>query len=232
VSARPAAAAGLAPIALGLPGAAAGRTERHVAVFLDRDGVLNEGAPDPDTGRLESPLAVADVRLLPGVPAALRELAGAGYALVCVTNQPAAAKGKAPLAQLLAVHRRVLELLARENVHLDASRLCPHHPDGVVPELSGSCACRKPAPGMLLDAAAELALDLRASWMIGDTDADVRAGCRAGCKTVLIEYPGSAHKRARRIAPDILARDLTGAVNSLARWPSLTNRSRGRDESA
>jgi D-glycero-D-manno-heptose 1,7-bisphosphate phosphatase len=236
------AVAGLAPIALGLSGpapvaldptgAGADRPARRPVVFLDRDGVLNEGAPDPHTGRLESPLEVADVRLLPGVPAALRELARAGYALVCVTNQPAAAKGKASLAQLLAVHHRVLELLARDDVHLDASRLCPHHPDGVVPELSGSCACRKPAPGMLLDAAAELALDLRASWMIGDTDADVQAGRRVGAKTVLVEYPGSAHKRAGGTVPDILAADLAGAVNTLAGWPSSRNRSRGRDESA
>ncbi len=202
------------------------------AVFLDRDGVINAGVPDPHTGRLESPLEVADVRLLPGIPAALGELARAGYALVCVTNQPAAAKGKAPLAQLLAVHRRVLELLAREGVQLDASRLCPHHPDGIVAELSGPCPCRKPAPGMLLDAAAELALDLGASWMIGDTDADVQAGRRAGCKTVLVEYPGSAHKRAGGTVPDILAGDLAGAVNTLAGWPTSRNRSRGREESA
>ena len=71
--------------------------------------MLNEGVPDSDSGLLESPLRVADVRLLPGLAAALRALAGAGYALVCVTNQPAAAKGRASLAQLLAVHRRVLE---------------------------------------------------------------------------------------------------------------------------
>jgi D-glycero-D-manno-heptose 1,7-bisphosphate phosphatase len=245
VSGRPAVSA-RAPIALGPSGLAtsaispvgaptsarAPTPAGRPAVFLDRDGVINAGAPDLDSGLLESPLRIADVRLLPGVPAALRALARAGHALVCVTNQPAAAKGKASVAELLAVHRRVLELLARDGTRLDASRLCPHHPDGIVPELSGPCACRKPAPGMLLDAAAELALDLRASWMIGDTDADVRAGHRVGCKTVLIEYPGSAHKRAGRIAPDILARDLTGAVNSLARWSSLTNSSRGRDESA
>jgi D-glycero-D-manno-heptose 1,7-bisphosphate phosphatase len=224
--------AGIAATALDLPDADADRPERRPAVFLDRDGVLNEGVPDPHTGLLESPLQVADVRLLPGVLAALRELARTGYALVCVTNQPAAAKGKASLAQLLAVHRRVLELLAREGVHLDASRLCPHHPDGIVRELSGPCACRKPAPGMLLDAAAELALDLGASWMIGDTDADVRAGRCAGTNTVLVEYPGSAHKRTGGSVPDIIAADLAGAVNTLAGWPSLRNRLRGRDESA
>ena len=98
------------------------------AAFLDRDGVLNEGAPDPDSGRLESPLDVEDVRLLPGVASALGDLARAGYALVCISNQPAAAKGNATVAQLRAVHDRVIELLAVEGVCLDASRLCPHHP--------------------------------------------------------------------------------------------------------
>ena len=187
----------------------------HKAVFLDRDGVLNEGFPDPDSGLFESPLEVEDVRLLPGVAVALRDLAGACYALVCVSNQPAAAKGKATIDQLLAVHERVIELLALEGVCLDASRLCPHHPEGIVDELSGPCACRKPAPGMLLDAATALDLDLGVSWMLGDTDADMRAGSAAGCRTVLIEYPGSAHKRSGLASPDLRAVDLADGVAQL-----------------
>jgi D-glycero-D-manno-heptose 1,7-bisphosphate phosphatase len=184
-------------------------------VFLDRDGVLNEAAADPVSGLPESPLRASDVRLLPGAARAAGELARAGYALVCVTNQPAAAKGKATLEQLIGVHERVLELLEHEGVRLDASRLCPHHPDGVVSELTGVCDCRKPAPGMILDAASALKLELGASWMLGDTDADVEAGRAAGCRTVLIEYPGSAHKRSSRPAPDLLADDLGHAANQI-----------------
>ncbi len=205
-----------APLALGpTTELRAKGAERRPAALLDRDGVLNAGVPDPDSGLLESPLRVADVRLLPGAAAALRDLAGAGYALVCISNQPAAAKGKISVAELLAVHRRVLELLAHEGVALNASRLCPHHPDGVVQELSVRCDCRKPAPGMLCSAATDIALDLPRSWMIGDTDADVQAGRAAGCRTMLIEYPGSAHKRTGDIGPDILAEDLAGAVKQL-----------------
>ncbi len=185
------------------------------AAFLDRDGVLNEAAPDPVSGALESPLEVEDVRLLPGAAAAAHELAAAGYVLVCVSNQPAAAKGKVTVERLRAVHERVLELLAREGVRLEASRLCLHHPDGVVPGLAGPCDCRKPAPGMLLDAAKALSIDLDASWMLGDTDADVQAGLAARCRTVLIEYPGSAHKRSGRASPDLLASDLAGAAAQL-----------------
>jgi D-glycero-D-manno-heptose 1,7-bisphosphate phosphatase len=185
------------------------------AAFLDRDGVLNETVPDPSSGLPESPLQVADVRLLPGVAAAARELAEAGYALVCVSNQPAAAKGKTTVGQLLAVHERVVDLLARDGVRLEGSHLCLHHPQGVVPELTGGCDCRKPAPGMLLDAAGELGLDLTRSWMLGDTDTDVAAGHAAGCQTVLIEYPNSAHKRVGGEHPEVLAVDFADGVAQL-----------------
>ncbi len=185
------------------------------AAFLDRDGVLNEAVPDPVSGALESPLKVEDVRLLPGAATAAVALAQAGYVLVCVSNQPAAAKGKVTVQRLQAVHERVVELLAREGVQLEASRLCPHHPEGVVPELSGPCACRKPAPGMLFDAACSLGVDLGASWILGDTDADVQAGKAARCRTVLIGYPGSAHKRTGRAGADLLALDLANGVAQL-----------------
>lgn len=188
---------------------------RRPAAFLDRDGVINETAPDPDTGLPESPLRVEDVRLLPGVAAALGKLTAAGYALVCVSNQPAAAKGKASIERLCAIHERVLELLAHEGVDLHASRLCPHHPDGVVAGLSRRCNCRKPAPGMLLDAASSLKLDLSASWIFGDTDGDMRAGLSAGCRTALVEYAGSAHKRLGGETPDLRAADLPMAVVGL-----------------
>jgi D-glycero-D-manno-heptose 1,7-bisphosphate phosphatase len=185
------------------------------AIFLDRDGVLNELRVDPVSGLGESPLQVRDVRLIPGAAAAARTLAGADFALICVSNQPAAAKGRVSVEQLLAVHGRVVELLSREGVRLDASRLCLHHPDGVVPGLSGRCACRKPAPGMLLDAARALDVDLRCSWMVGDTDGDVGAGRAAGCRTLLVVNPGSIHKRLRAVRPDLSAPDLAGAVEPL-----------------
>jgi D-glycero-D-manno-heptose 1,7-bisphosphate phosphatase len=182
------------------------------AVFLDRDGVLNELIADPVSGISESPLKSADVRLIEGAAPAAARLRQAGFVLVCVTNQPAAAKGVVSATQLIAVHGRVVELLAGEGVTLAASRLCLHHELGVVPELAGPCACRKPAPGMLLDAAAALALDLAASWMVGDTDGDVLAGAAAGCRTLLVEYPGSVHKRSQAVSPDAVAGSLEEGV--------------------
>ncbi|HXJ77678.1 MAG TPA: HAD hydrolase-like protein, partial [Candidatus Methylomirabilis sp.] len=91
-------------------------------------------------------------------------------------------------------------------------RLCLHHPEGVVPELAVDCGCRKPAPGMLLAAACELGIDLGRSWMVGDTDGDVRAGRSAGCRTILVEHPDSAHKRTAGLHSDAVASDLTAAA--------------------
>lgn len=184
----------------------------RAAAFLDRDGVLNELVPDPISGVPESPLSVADVRLVPGAAAAAVRLAQLGFVLVCVSNQPSAAKGMVSVAQLLAVHSRVVELLSEQGVKLAASHLCMHHERGVVPELSGPCDCRKPAPGMLLDGARALAIDLAVSWMVGDTDADIAAGKAAGCMTLLIRHPGSVHKRLQAVVPDLLADSLADGV--------------------
>ncbi len=180
----------------------------RAAVFLDRDGVLNELVPDRESGLAESPLSPDDVRLAAGAAAAARRLREGGYALVGVTNQPAAAKGRVAVSRLEEVQARLVELLAVEGVEFDAWRMCLHHPDGVVPELSGPCDCRKPAPGMLVDAARELDLDLERSWMVGDTDADVEAGRAAGCRTALILNAASAHKRSKEVGVDLEGPDL------------------------
>jgi histidinol-phosphate phosphatase family protein len=185
------------------------------AIFLDRDGVLNELVREPATCTAESPLEPASVRLTAGAPEAVAKLDRAGFALVCVTNQPAAAKGKTTIDRLCAVHERVLELLRDRGARVDASLLCLHHPAGRVPTLARPCCCRKPRPGMLLHAAAALRLDLQASWMIGDTDADLGAGRSAGCKTALVVSSASAHKRSTAHSPDLYAPDLAHAVRTL-----------------
>jgi D-glycero-D-manno-heptose 1,7-bisphosphate phosphatase len=187
------------------------------AVFVDRDGVINELVPDPVSGAPESPLRPDDVRLLDGAADALRRLAGAGWKLIGVSNQPAAAKGTISLDELQAVQARVLALLAAEGVTFDDFRLCLHHPAGIVPELSGPCDCRKPAPGMLQEAATAHGIDLTRSWMIGDTDADVAAGRAAKCATILVENPDSAHKRVGSSRADRLVPDLAAAVTFILR---------------
>jgi D-glycero-D-manno-heptose 1,7-bisphosphate phosphatase len=182
------------------------------AVFVDRDGVVNELVPDRVSGLPESPLRVEDVALVPRAADALKALSDAGWLLIGVSNQPAAAKGTVTVARLEAVQAQVRELLRQEGVAFDAFRLCLHHPDGVVPELSGPCVCRKPAPGMLLDAGRSLGVDFASCWMIGDTDSDVVAGRSAGCKTVLVEHQGSVHKRGQDASPDAVVPNLYAAT--------------------
>jgi histidinol-phosphate phosphatase family protein len=187
------------------------------AVFVDRDGVINGLVPDETTGLPESPLDPQAVALLPEAASALRLLSSRGFALVGVSNQPAAAKGTVDLRTLRDVQARVIDLLEGEGVTFDAFRICFHHPNGSDPDLGRSCDCRKPAPGMLLDAALELDIDLAQSWMVGDTDGDVEAGSAAGCRTVLVETPGSVHKRGRAV-PTRRAASLMEAAELIADW--------------
>jgi D-glycero-D-manno-heptose 1,7-bisphosphate phosphatase len=178
------------------------------AVFLDRDGVLNEPVPHPESGLAESPHSPEDTRLTPRCGEALRLLKGLGALLVVASNQPSAAKGTATREQLESVHREVRRLMMREGVVPDDWRYCFHHPEGVDEELGRVCDCRKPAPGLLLAAARDHEIDLAESWMIGDGDADLRAGRAAGCRTVLVEHPATAHRRGAEQsarAVDILA---------------------------
>jgi len=173
------------------PGPAAGRR----AVFLDRDGVLNratvvDGVPHP-------PASVAELELLPGVEDACRKLHDAGLLLIVVTNQPDVARGTKTIDEVEELNR---ELAAR--LPLDEIRVCPHDdPD--------ECGCRKPAPGMLLDAAREHEIELAKSVMVGDRWRDVEAGKRAGCKTVFVS---AGYSERPPDAPDLTVRDLGEAV--------------------
>lgn len=173
-----------------------GSKATQAAVFLDRDGVLNKLVEDPRTGKFESPYKAADLSLTKDAVKALEILKAAGFKLVVVSNQPGAAKMNATREGLAAVHARFAELVEPSSRLIDDYRYCYHHPDGLDPELTCRCECRKPAPGMLHAAAADLSISLIDSWMIGDSDVDIEAGKRAGCKTVLIENPDSRHRRS------------------------------------
>jgi D-glycero-D-manno-heptose 1,7-bisphosphate phosphatase len=148
------------------------------AVFVDRDDTLIE-----DPGFLTDP---ADVRLLPGVDLALRSLVQSDYKIVVVTNQSAVARGLLTEERLQEIHLELRRQLEARKLHLDGIYFCPFHPDGTVAEYAKESELRKPSPGMLLQAAQDLEIDLEASWMVGDRARDVIAGRRAGCKTVRI----------------------------------------------
>lgn len=189
---------------------------RRAAVFVDRDGVLNETVLGQASGQPESPYRPDDVAIAPGAVAGMRALRELGFALVVISNQPAAAKGTATREALEAVHERVDALLCEAGARPDLYRYCHHHPDARGTSLAGPCGCRKPEPGLLLDAAAELGLSLEESWTVGDSDVDVEAGRRAGTRTLLVENPGSAHRRLGRAAADGVAGDLREAAGLIA----------------
>ena len=164
------------------------RTPAQRAVFVDRDGTLNRMVYDETHGLLNSPRLPAQVKMIKGAGVFLRRLKQAGYRVVVVSNQPGLAKNTLTEERLAAVNRTLARQLEREGDSWDEIRCCPHHPRG-----SGrknryvkKCACRKPAPGLLLQAAREQGLDLKKSWMVGDGINDVQAGKAAGCKTVLV----------------------------------------------
>ena len=183
----------------------------RAAVFLDRDGCLNEDWFNPATGAWESPMSPGDLILRPGVVDGLRRLQGAGLPLVLVSNQPSFAKGKCSLADLEAVHARFLALLEPARVRFLDCCYCHHHPDAVMPGYGGACSCRKPAPGFLHRSAERYALALSGSWMIGDRDTDIACGKRAGTRTIQIANP-RAGDHAGKAAPDHRARDFAAAV--------------------
>lgn len=149
------------------------------AVFLDKDGTLVVDVPY----NVEPGL----IRLAPGVPEGLRRLQAAGYHLVVVSNQSGVARGCFPEAALDGVERRLRELLAAHGVDLAGFYYCPHHPEGAVAAYRAACGCRKPEPGLLVEAAREQGIDLAASWMVGDILNDVEAGHRAGCRSILLD---------------------------------------------
>ncbi len=165
------------------------------AVFLDRDGVVVELVWDPVDESFESPYVKDDVRLVPGAADAIRRIRSLDYRTVVVSNQPGAAKGKASHEDLREAHEHVVRLLAERAVAIDDYRYCLHHPDAVDPSLARACDCRKPKPGMLLEAVEDLDIDLSRSWMIGDSDVDAEAGRIAGCRTILVENRRSRHRR-------------------------------------
>lgn len=160
------------------------------AVFLDRDGTLNQ-----DVHYLSR---AEDFAWIPGVLPALLDLQRAGWALVVVTNQSGIAQGKLTLADLDSIHDRMVSELAAHQIQLDGIYFCPHHPTlGAQGQTPGPCPCRKPAPGMLIQAAEELDLDPQASWMVGDSVRDLQAAGHLDMPSILVRTGKGAEQESR-----------------------------------
>ncbi len=172
---------------------------------------MNDLALNPSSGAWESPHGVHEVVLLADAARAIARLRRAGWIVVVVSNQPSAAKKKCSLDDLRLVHERIVALLAEGGAEADGYYYCHHHPEGRDATLGVSCTCRKPEPGLLLEAARERGIDLGASWMVGDRDSDVECGRRASCRTILVRHPGTPSD-PDRCKPLHVARDLFAAT--------------------
>ncbi|MCI5127942.1 MAG: D-glycero-beta-D-manno-heptose 1,7-bisphosphate 7-phosphatase [Candidatus Electrothrix sp. AUS3] len=180
------------------------------AVFLDRDGTINE-----QMGYINH---ISRFILLPGAATAIRTLNEQSIPVVVVTNQSGLARGYFPPALLDAVHAQMERELAAQDAHIDGLYICPHHPEAKEEQFRKVCTCRKPQTGLLEQAAAELELDLTRSFMVGDRWSDLKCGNRVGATSVLVltgygqgdlEYIGPEQE----IQPDKIAEDLSEAVD-------------------
>ena len=183
------------------------------ALFLDRDGVINELVYYPSHREWESPRAIDDLRLHPDIHKPLLEAQRAGWLLFLITNQPSYAKGKCSLESLQEVQDSVVRQLKAKGVEITRSYVCFHHPTSTLAGY-GACQCRKPSPFFLLEAAREFDVDLAQSWMVGDQDTDVETGRRAGVQTAVLSYEQSAPKRGS-VKPDLLCADLADFVRKV-----------------
>lgn len=157
---------------------------KQKAIFLDRDGTINKYV-----GFLRN---IDDFELIEGVSEAIKKINQSGYLAVVVTNQPVIARGEVTWNELHEIHRKMETLLGKDGAYIDGLYICPHHPDkgfeGERPEYKFDCDCRKPKPGLLLQAACDFNIDLSQSYMVGDSERDVEAGKAAGCReSILIE---------------------------------------------
>lgn len=185
------------------------------AVFLDRDGVINELVYYEEHGIIDSPVIAEQFRLLPSVCEAIRKLNEMDYKVVLVSNQPAIAKGKMSEEAFTEIRQKMTRELAAGGASLDGEYYCFHHPEAKLERMKIDCECRKPKPGLLIQAAKDMDIALSQSWMIGDGLTDIKAGNEAGARTILLskmkcELCHRADKKDSK--PDVIAPDLIEAV--------------------
>jgi len=190
------------------------------AVFVDRDGVLNDLVYDETEGRSSSPVSARELRVFPFVAESVKRLKDMGFLVIVISNQPGVAKRQFTRAELRRMSAKIGEELATRGTSLDGEYFCLHSPDGLVKELRVSCDCRKPKPGLLLKAAKERDIDLSRSYFVGDGLIDVEAGKKAGCGTILVGHVTtflSKMMEERGATPDHMVHTLKDVPELLAR---------------
>ena len=193
---------------------------KNRAIFLDRDGVINEIIFHQEVGLLETPFTEKQFRLRAGIPNAVRKFKQLGFKVIVVSNQPGVAMRHFSQRTLKAITKKMVSLLKKRGAHLDGIYYCIHHPTKGIGFLKKRCSCRKPKTGLLLKSARMLAIDLKRSYMVGDSITDVETGKRAGCKTFLLAHLKCdlCHLMAKRgIKPDYLADNLLDVTDQIER---------------
>jgi D-glycero-D-manno-heptose 1,7-bisphosphate phosphatase len=178
------------------------------AMFLDRDGVINQ-----EVHHLGDP---ALLELIPGAAVAIAKLNALSIPAIVITNQSGVARGYYTETDVNLVHRSIQQLLASAGAHIDRFYYCPHHPTAGIGTYRTECTCRKPQPGMLLQAAQDYNLDLTNCYLVGDKDSDIMAGWAVGCKTMLVKTGhGMTHLQNWQLdrQPDWIGDDLLQVIN-------------------
>jgi len=178
------------------------------AVFLDRDGTINE-----DVGYLRD---IGQLTIMPGVTQAIRILNNCGFKVVVVTNQSGVARGYFCEEFIGQLHDHLRAVLQEKGAIIDAFYYCPHHPTEGFPPYRKICSCRKPETGMFIQAARDLRLDLSCSYMVGDKIQDIQAGKKAGVKTILVKTGYGSFVKEEDIISEYVAQDLFSAAQWIA----------------
>ena len=189
------------------------------AVFLDRDGIINPPVLNPKTNEYEAPFNKDDFKLFPEVRESLKELQKLNYKLFLISNQPDYAKGKTTLENLRSVHDTMHSILIKNNIFFTEYYYCYHHPNGIVPEYSHKCECRKPGNLFLKQAKSKYSLDFLNSWIIGDSDVDIFCGQSASIRTIMVKIKESAH-RVGKSNPDFIVNNLKEAIEIIKKESS------------
>ena len=195
-------------------------TNNNRAVFLDRDGVINDLVYYQERGIIDTPFTLDQFQLLPGVGEAIRELRELRYKVILVSNQPGIAKNHMSWETFEDIRYKMKEELAYEQAYIDKEYYCFHHPESQVPSLRIECDCRKPKSGMLLQAAKDYGLDLNQCWMTGDNITDIQTGISAGCMTIFLGRAKCEFCKLmdeKDAQPDMICRDLKEASQKIIR---------------
>lgn len=191
------------------------------ALFLDRDGIINELVYYPEAGIADTPVNASQLRLILGIDKLINDAKRLGFLIIAISNQPSIGFKKIKEKDFKSIEKKITELLLTKGVSLTTSYYCFHHPFAKLSKYKKNCTCRKPKTGLFKKAAKDFNIDLSKSWMIGDGVNDIKAGKKAGCKTILLANINSTEnlriieKQLDKTKPDFIVKNLLEASDIL-----------------